>query len=1083
VLYNKPNFLYRYCITEGKMAYNLPKAVQATYRKRKAIPPSPPSNDNSIKSFQSFESKQPDQKRTAIEVISLNNPIDIETYSPSPSPSQKSQQTANISQPAATFLSHHSIDYGTNNKIGSNSPANSPITLTVPQIEKFINDYIQKIRDTELDGTFAQNSEKLDGKFERVPGMYQFPVLNNIGRVIKSDPNVPKRKKLDKNNPILQWAKNKKKELDNENTDNQSVYTFPLDLKSITTAFDVSPFAPFIIMSEDLGYALNFKFKNRMELFITKDKESVIKEGKEYGSNIQNILDDDQETIRQKITSLQINKNYNEQHKKIQFFIDAIDLIHDVAYAKETDGYIAALNKIATKHGVTDFSEFTEKIINKSNATIQKEVNDMRKQKRNELIKLANENNVPIPHMEETPLTLMEGYFEFFDVMNKYNGASNVNMAYFESGRKFKYGNEFKELVKEYDDNGDNFKIDCSSYCNINIDNGNDEYNNLYEKLAQGNPYVETKPCTTIDGFGVTNKSVIPDNYQIYTFNNVFGRFNYKIHTFYVLNVWKHIIMIYDINEVINNPNPIAIFTLYGNGTIDSLLSAAGMSITRNGDGGKGGTLPFKDTITEWNKSISEITVPDTLLIEAKKDGQIFGKYSKSHEDYFQLLLLGVKTCGDLVVYQYNKDTHTSLHFVGTTDKGIAFSNEIDFLQPENDKKEVLMGVMRRDGNGWLYTKGIEKVNNKLKSEQIIIKLISYYHFLLAYDKTNNANNVMLILENAMPTGYSINLESEEKVSRFNQLKVFREETFNTIEEYSEVEISPYESCMLTILIEENKAINQSIKNCITNASTIFASYNESFSNVNFWESIVKLPNLNDAFSSKVSKIAQNHETIRNIFSEVPNNRVFKQGETDESKNSGYKYKIKGDTINVKIQANDIIIYYEIDNDIEGTTVNDVEFKIESEGESRKKKHTLKITSPITLDLLIQLLEKTNKTNETNETNKKYFIQVENPEGGYHEHDDSRKIISEEIDRIFTETLSLASLNEKQMKECQFFYKEKLKTIGYISSSETSGIPMDQSAGKRRNTTRKRRRRVTRRKGPIIPKKKKKKRHTRKGKR
>ena len=245
----------------------------------------------------------------------------------------------------------------------------------------------------------------------------------------------------------------------------------------------------------------------------------------------------------------------------------------------------------------------------------------------------------------------------------------------------------------------------------------------------------------------------------------------------------------------------------------------------------------------------------------------------------------------------------------------------------------------------------------------------------------------------------------------------------------------------------------------------------------------MKLPNLNDAFSSKVSKIAQNHETIRNIFSEVPNNRVFKQGETDESKNSGYKYKIKGDTINVKIQANDIIIYYEIDNDIEGTTVNDVEFKIESEGESRKKKHTLKITSPITLDLLIQLLEKTNKTNETNETNKKYFIQVENPEGGYHEHDDSRKIISEDIYRIFTETLSLASLNEEQMKECQIFYKEKLKTIGYISSSGTSGTSMVQSAGKRRNTTRKRRRRVTRRKGPIIPKKKKKKRHTRKGKR
>tara|TARA_B110000114_G_scaffold87866_2_gene92768 strand:- start:642 stop:4124 length:3483 start_codon:yes stop_codon:yes gene_type:complete len=900
--------------------------------------------------------------------------------------------------------------------------------LSPTQINIKINEYIDQIR---------KEQQKFD---EIVPPEFQFPVLNNIGTVIKADPKVPKRQKLDKNNNIIKWAKDMKKTIDNKKSDNDSPRTFKIDLKSITTNFDVSPFTPFIIMSEDLGYALNFKFKERMLRFVTEDKLLTGDKLLSYDSKIKGILDKDSYTIRSKITELAKTEDYNEKHKKIQFFIDAIDLIHDVAYAKKEDKYIKALTQIADKHGLgEEFSDFTKKILNKSNSTIQKEVNDMRKQKRKELIALANENYVPIPDMEETPLTLMEGYFEFFDIMKKYNGESVENMTYFESGRKFKYGQDFNNLVAEYHNNGDNFDEDCSSYCNIN----KNEVSDLKEKLKNGNPYVETKPCTTIDGFGLTNKELIKDDCQIYTFYNVFGRFNYKIHTFFHESKWKHIIMIYDNND----ENLVAIFTFYGNGTIDSLLSAAGMVITRNGDGGKGGILNFDKTINEWNDWNRESNHKNEIIVSvelSKTNNRKFGKYDGNYEQYYELLLIGVKTCGDLVVYQYNKDT--SLHFVGTTDKGIAFSNEIDFLQPVNEKKEVLMGVMRRDGNGWLYTKGIEKVNNKIKSEQIIIKLISYYHFLSVYDNNNGEDrkNARIILEDNIGEGYSINtLKSkgnteEENVDRFYQLKEFRENTFKTKTQYKGI-IPLYELCMLEILIKENEAIKKSIDKCISTASDIFKNYKKE--DIGIWEKIVKLPNLNDAFSSKVSKIAQNHETISKIFTEVPKkNDGMKEGHTDEYGNPGDSYKIQDSTINVKIQGNDIIIYYVIDSNLVDHTVNGVTFEIKRTGIERVKTNTLYITSPITLDLLIQLLEKSKDNKILVEKPNVENPNVENPNVEqskieYHTEIDSTKIISEEIDRIFAETFSLASLDKNEMEHCQVFYKDKLKDIGYQYSS------------------------------------------------
>ena len=78
MLYNKPNFLYRYCITEGKMEGNLPKPV--VKRKRKESPnnlfsinPILPPNSKDDKRINSFQPKNPDKKQRASNTISVEN--------------------------------------------------------------------------------------------------------------------------------------------------------------------------------------------------------------------------------------------------------------------------------------------------------------------------------------------------------------------------------------------------------------------------------------------------------------------------------------------------------------------------------------------------------------------------------------------------------------------------------------------------------------------------------------------------------------------------------------------------------------------------------------------------------------------------------------------------------------------------------------------------------------------------------------------------------------------------------------------------------------------------------------------------
>ena len=72
MLYNKPNFLYRYCITEGKMAENLPKAPQKRgANELDVFPPLPPSNEK--EDMNSFQPENPDKKQRVSNPDEKNN--------------------------------------------------------------------------------------------------------------------------------------------------------------------------------------------------------------------------------------------------------------------------------------------------------------------------------------------------------------------------------------------------------------------------------------------------------------------------------------------------------------------------------------------------------------------------------------------------------------------------------------------------------------------------------------------------------------------------------------------------------------------------------------------------------------------------------------------------------------------------------------------------------------------------------------------------------------------------------------------------------------------------------------------------
>jgi hypothetical protein len=533
-------------------------------------------------------------------------------------------------------------------------------------------------------------------------------------------------------------------------------------------------------------------------------------------------------------------------------------------------------------------------------------------------------------------------------------------------------------------------------------------------------------------------------------------------------------------------------------------LNTVGIETTRDGEGGKGNFIAIDQVIKELQEKYKDISIP-TLPNNIIDDNNItYGKTSITNADpktdnTLQLILLGLKTIGDLVVYKY-REKGTDVAFVGSIDKGIQYSNVLDCLKSrDNDKNDILstslMGVFRSTANGWSYREGVSVSDLKSEIKNIKIKLSSYYHFCESYKKVVQSNQINTQMDEASGTNEVGRIEDfiipDNEVHRFTNMFNFRYKMFdffdkydnNTTDDNNTTEFD-YQKIMNQLLKQENESLKKKTTEVYDKSQAIFANFKSNPLNQQLYDEIQKLPDLKTAFLSNVSRFALNNETDNHIFngqSIWPGtfaNIFVNSSESDVR----FIYVIPQNTLKPREKGGDVtVITYnlsglasaresEIKNldgeanmchnkkDIKLNAINNKYNDLTalvttgaSQGDRENRLIYIEMIAPLTVDFLMQALT---------------FVESS---GNLKNRDLIQNDISRRLDALF---MPVAPLDDVSIIK---FIK------GYVKAEETQA--MDVVGGKRRNTTRKRRRRVTRRKGPIIPKKKKNKRHTRKGKR
>ena len=1182
MLYNKPNFLYRYCITEGKMADELPKAPQKRgANELDVFPPLPPSNEK--EDMNSFQPENPDKKQRVSNTISVENPSDMPS-----TPVQILKRTNKGS--ASTFLSqlnsqsrHSQYPQYPQSPLSPNSPwlgyenrrtqvqsentvfdvnyLTNIITITV---ESFHADYQTKIEKNQIIDTEEIKIMWLDNlknsanllttspkyleynniiqKYEPHTNPFLPGLLTSYEKKLALLPKVKgkgKRKQMfGRNNPALKMIKEIRNSIfpssgqsytssmilpgvnfdeyeQQRNTTNTENEKYLNTLKSLE---NINPYEQFVITSEDITYKLTGNFEKRFEaLTIDKNIENVI--GKEKQKKLSSIINERLTPQQQHVYQQQLEYQQQQQlvsqflteYNNTKFYIDAIDLIHDVnsvlGVSGEVHPYIEALKKIGNN---TDFNNLIDDLKGVSHTTIQHKINEKREKKIKHLIEEAIKINIPFPNWgPEREMSKATGYFELFKNIGIQSETLTKNKIYSESGRNFAFKDydKFEELMKHYDENEGNFKEDCAAYCSVTEDIVNKFINTWHTEPKQSGqsdsavtPYCNPLlPCTTFDGAGTTDVKLFGKNeYQKYKFEKVFNKYDYTVHTCFnkTTNKWNHLIIVND------NTGTIAAFAFENNCTINKLLNTVGIETTRDGEGGKGNFININDVIsqvTSQDKTLGialpkELTEPTPNTFVDKDNGNVsYARKSNTlNETDYQLILLGLKTIGDLVVYKYREgEKGRDVAFVGSTDKGIQYSNVLDCLKKRDEDitnlSTSLMGVFRSTAKGWSYREGVSVSDPESEIKNIKIKLSSYYYFCQSYEKVVNPE------EKNKSTGIEGLINSSDEVHRFTNMLNFRYKMFEFFPKYNKTE-NNYQKIMNELLQMENEVLKTKVKELYNKSQKIFTNYANSIDTLKLCNEIQKLPDLKTAFLSNVSRFALNNETDNNIFG---SESIFKDTSANIIINSSTNkvrfiyvtdsikkiekggditvecYPPSGlssakqaelDRINEKNENNENKkqnLIEEIENKFKDFD-NLVTEKQETDKQQTKHRYTeakyryTEVTAPLTVDFLMQALDFVHK--EKSNVKNEDLIKID---------------ISRYLDTLFMPVSEFIENNET--------IEETLKNIGYKEADPPK--KMVQSAGKRRNTTRKRRRRVTRRKGPIIPKKKKKKRHTRKGKR
>ena len=836
------------------------------------------------------------------------------------------------------------------------------------------------------------------------------------------------------------------------------------------------PLDTLCVLNDDLNYALRRSFEERIDNKIDGTNPDKIGEILFPTSS--------EKTLRQEIDYA--IRNCKDQIENANAIVDACDIIHDVGYITELDyngkkitsKYIESLSYIFKGETEKIFNTMVDKIMT-TPSNLQQIVNNYKEGALSDVIKCI-QNSTSFPQISYTPLSLAEGYFEI--ICNEMRMDKGL---FRESGRKATLNKDkLDKIIEQYE--GD-FWEDCRDWCN-NYFTYEDkeqllkEHNALPTAQDYKTLYKNFLPCTTIDGSGTTNKDEHPHDYHEYQFDKTFGHYTYKVFTKYIkeqVYPWKHIVIVYKDGDL---DNPIAIFSLAQNATIDLLLTSLGMPAARGGDGGKGAVQELDTTIgmftdpkirTEYDKLL--LTPPPTEDITI--NATCWGKIIKEEEKNKELIALGIKTLGDKVMREYNNKNpnvseqdpspaspsasssapppaappassstpHSALPSapdfqssstppsdkrlasssaqskgfreltnVITTDKGIVFSNILDFIQSGNNN---LAGVLRSAGNGWIFTKGQSEINRDEKIKQFRRKFTSYYFFIKSFGNEAEKSK-MKVIKNHL----GIEFKTDTNIERFEGIRNLHE-IYKDVKKNKLLPDTTYEYIMGKLLEYEDeyrqRKINQ-IKNEIGQLNTSnYSNLLLTFSN---------LPDLKTHFISSVSVFTENNSSIYNLFIDGFSSKENQQLEDNTKESPIKKLPPPSDSIDISLDNGKIIIKYKSGISkkenyhyaIFGTKngpekIDNIKFY--------KKIEEYYIETPITLDFLIQL-------KEANESESNPF------------YNKIKTLDDEKIDSLINELLveghKYAGLTEQPFKAYQdeFFKKLKEQTFGKMYTIE-----------------------------------------------
>ena len=555
---------------------------------------------------------------------------------------------------------------------------------------------------------------------------------------------------------------------------------------------------------------------------------------------------------------------------KVKELSDLADLTHDT---EQYFNYLAKINNLCNELPQSFRTRYfsLDKIKNvfpvRGNKANQLKLRKFRLDLNEAFIKYLNDNNIPFQNPATEDLTEVQGYYKLIDSIYKHE----KKFIYVEAGRAPSVEKMQKYLRTLSEDEKNEFIEECKSYLGTEIDYTED-INNIIDMKPDAiseldqNIMVDKQLITNYDGAGCSRGYKTQCSYC--KFDYVFGKYTYHVYSVNQtpLSPIYHLVKVTLTSDTSQDIQ--ALFGFEGNVTINMLLSKAGYTKTRSGEGAKGKSYDCLEIIQLYNKLCDKTSV---IIPEIKMDSLVSGDFCPNCVFYNQalsdnvevkeLLWFGNKTAGDFVIgcYKTVKDGYTG-------DTGVAPSNILIFCGPTDGyADDTLPNIWRSTpGKGWVFTAGVTNPDANQQTHTFFQNYICIYKLALL-DKRTDITWPYEFQQDLL-NGY---------LTRFNMLYRYVWKEFPKIINYTVKDENIYNRCFEQLFIAENYVMKQIIEKYLNDGLEIIKEYNVD--NLQpFVTKIMTLPKIPNLFLSKMNVEANNNQDttsgIEDLLSDYPPN-------------------------------------------------------------------------------------------------------------------------------------------------------------------------------------------------------------------